>query len=151
MLYKVVAYGLLKDFTPIRGQVFERSRYAEDLLEEALYRGINQYVILSAGMDSFGLRSKELANSIQIFEVDHPQTQERKKELFKKAGILIPAHLKLVPVDFERERFSSALEQSGYKNERAAFFSWLGTTPYLSEEAIFSTLQEFSEITATGE
>jgi O-methyltransferase involved in polyketide biosynthesis len=36
-------------------------RFAEEVMEEALGKGIDQYVILGAGLDSFALRRRNLA------------------------------------------------------------------------------------------
>jgi methyltransferase (TIGR00027 family) len=57
-----------------------RSRYLEDEVDEAVRRGVSQYVILGAGLDSFAYRRPELANVLHIFEVDHPRTQAWKAD-----------------------------------------------------------------------
>ena len=54
--------------------VVTRSRYLEDEVDQAIRRGISQYVILGAGLDSFAYRRSELAKVLHIFEVDHPAT-----------------------------------------------------------------------------
>src|SRR5262245_57888316 len=41
-----------------RAFVTVRNRYAEDALEKALARGVSQYVILGAGLDSFAYRRR---------------------------------------------------------------------------------------------
>ncbi len=40
----------------LRTEVVVRGRYAEDRLEEAVKRGVRQYVILGAGLDTFAYR-----------------------------------------------------------------------------------------------
>src|SRR5262245_32808340 len=49
-----------------------RSRFAEDRLAEAAIRGIRQYAIIGAGLDTFPWRQPEFAQQMQIFTVDHP-------------------------------------------------------------------------------
>src|SRR6516165_5933252 len=49
-----------------------RSRFAEDRLAEATTRGVDQYVILGAGLDSFAWRHTELLDHLTIYEVGGP-------------------------------------------------------------------------------
>jgi methyltransferase (TIGR00027 family) len=62
-----------------RAGIVVRQRYAEDALDEAVARGVGQYVILGAGLDSFAYRRRDLAAVLRVFEVDHPATQEWKR------------------------------------------------------------------------
>ena len=78
-----------------------RSRYAEDELAGAVERGVRQYVVLGAGLDTFAYRNPHAG--LRVFEVDHPATQAWKREQLSAAGIAIPAALTFVPVDFERQ------------------------------------------------
>ena len=120
--------------------VVTRSRYLEDEVEQAVRRGVAQYVILGAGLDSFAYRRPELAKVLNIFE-DHPATQAWKRARLRAAGLELPANLSLVPVDFERESPIDNLRMSGYRRDAPGLFSWLGVTMYLSTDAIFGTLR----------
>src|SRR3954469_12863121 len=44
----------------LRASVTMRSRYTEDELGKAITRGVRQYVILGAGLDSFAYRRRDL-------------------------------------------------------------------------------------------
>jgi methyltransferase (TIGR00027 family) len=125
----------------ITAAVVTRSRYLEDEVNEAVRRGVSQYVILGAGLDSFAYRRPELAKVLHIFEVDHPATQAWKRVRLHAAGVELPANLSLVPVDFEKESLIEKLRMSGYRTDAPALFSWLGVTMYLSNDAIFGTLR----------
>ncbi len=116
-----------------------RSRYAEDLLDHAIQRGVDQYVILGAGFDSSAFRNPH-GDRIAIFEVDHPATQEAKRAKLAELDVDIPRNLTLAPVDFETTALSTGLERAGFRSDRPAFFSWLGVTQYLTQASIFSTL-----------
>jgi methyltransferase (TIGR00027 family) len=118
-----------------------RSRYTEDRLAEAVARGVTQYVILGAGLDSFAYR-RDPAGGIRVFEVDHPGTQKWKQERLREAGIALPGMVTFVPVDFEADVLSDALTEAGFDPSRPAFVSWLGVTMYLTREAIAGTLAE---------
>lgn len=58
-----------------RGAMVARARFIEDLIAEQANRGVGQYVLLGAGLDSFAQRRPELASRLQIFEVDRPGPQ----------------------------------------------------------------------------
>ena len=126
-----------------RGQATYRSRYVEEALAAATERGITQYVVLGAGLDSFAYRSPfAAAGKIATFEVDHPATQAWKRAQLAAAGIEEPptGALAFVPLDFERpgavESLAGQLTASGFDPTRPALVSWLGVTMYLTGEAI---------------
>jgi methyltransferase (TIGR00027 family) len=123
-----------------------RSRYAEDELARAVARGVRQYVVLGAGLDTFAYRNPH--PGLRVFEVDHAATQAWKREQLQGAGIAIPAALTFVPIDFERQTLADGLEQSGFDLRAAAFFSWLGVTPYLTRDACMTTLSFVAKMPA---
>ncbi len=125
----------------VTAAVVTRSRYLEDEVDQAVRRGVSQYVILGAGLDSFAYRRPELAKVLHIFEVDHPATQGWKRARLRVTGVELPANLTLVPVDFEKESLIGNLRMSGYRTDAMGIFSWLGVTMYLSSDAIFGTLR----------
>src|SRR4051812_5309500 len=116
-----------------------RSRVAEDALAAALERGTRQLVVLGAGLDTTAYRTPP-SRELRIFEVDHPATQAWKRRRLAKADIPLPAALTFVPIDFERETLAEGLAAAGFDPAQQTFFTWLGVVPYLSDEAIFSTL-----------
>jgi methyltransferase (TIGR00027 family) len=117
-----------------------RSRFAEDALAVALDRGVRQVVVLGAGLDTYAYR-KPVPNHVRIFEVDHPATQTWKRERLAAAGIPIPSSLSYAPVDFEHETLSHGLAAVGFDLALPTFFTWLGVIPYLTENAIWTTLE----------
>src|SRR5262245_12008181 len=123
-----------------------RSRIAEDALSKAVERGIRQIVILGAGLDTFGLRNPHGARQIRIYEVDHPATQAWKRQRLADARLALPPCLVLVPVDFERDDLEKTLVGAGFQQNSPAFFTWLGVVPYLTQDAIGSTLDYMASI-----
>src|SRR5579862_9287683 len=85
----------------LRAFIAARSRYAEDQLTGEVERGVRQFVVLGAGLDTFAYRNPFQSVGLQVFEVDHPATQEWKREQLREAGIAIPREMKFAPVDFE--------------------------------------------------
>ncbi len=121
-----------------------RSRIAEDALSRAVARGVRQIVILGAGLDTFALRNPH--GGLEIYEVDHPATQEGKRERLAEAQIALPSWLIFVPVDFEQDDLEAKLAAAGFQQNSPAFFTWLGVVPYLTEDAIGRTLDYLSSI-----
>jgi methyltransferase (TIGR00027 family) len=118
-----------------------RSRLAEDALAEAVGRGVRQYVVLGAGLDTFAFRNPYAASGLRVFEVDHPATQEWKRQLISQAHLKAPGSLVYVPVDLEREPLAERLRANGFHSDEPAFFSWLGVTMYLSRDSVLGTLR----------
>ncbi len=135
---------------PSTSHTISRSRYTEDILGEAVRQGVQQYVILGAGMDTFAFRRPEMLEQIQVFEVDHPATQSFKRSRLAELGWELPAQLHFVPVDFTQESLAAALTRSAYDPKALSFFSWLGVTYYLPREAVFATLRTFTDIAPVG-
>jgi len=116
-----------------------RTRFAEDALAAAVERGVSQAVVLGAGLDTFAYRNP-FGDRLRIFEVDHPATQSWKRQRLADAAIPLPDSLTFAPIDFEKETLSDGLRAASFDPSRQTFFTWLGVVPYLTEEAIWSTL-----------
>jgi methyltransferase (TIGR00027 family) len=134
---------------PSYGTVIMRTRYAEDMLAAAVASGVRQYVIIGAGLDSFALRRPAVARELEIFEVDHPDTQRFKAERLAACEIPSPdAHL--VAADLSATRLDAALASSPFRSGEPAFFSWLGVTTYLTREANLATLAAVAACASPG-
>jgi methyltransferase (TIGR00027 family) len=127
--------------TYLRAFVAARSRRAEDELALGVRRGVRQYVILGAGLDTFTYRNPHPQGVLHVFEVDHPTTQTWKRERLEEIGIALPGDLTSAPVDFETQTLGEGLRSAGYDMGKCGFFSWLGVTEYLTTEAVMATLR----------
>ena len=125
----------------LRAFVAVRSRYAEDELALGVRRGVCQYVILGAGLDTFAYRNPYSEGVLDVFEVDYPVTQTWKRACLEEAGIRPPGNLTFAPVDFETQTLEDGLRSAGYDPHKCTFFSWLGVTEYLTTEAVMATLR----------
>lgn len=130
--------------------ILSRARYTEDTLEAEVNRGMKQYVILGAGMDTFAFRRPELVEKLQVFEVDHPKTQAFKRKRITQLGWKHPSQLHLVPVDFTRDNLFEELCRSSFNPQRQSFFSWLGVSYYLTREVVFATLRNIVNFCPAG-
>jgi methyltransferase (TIGR00027 family) len=142
-------------FTPerlaLRAHVVLRSRFAEDRLAAAVLRGITQYVILGAGFDTFALRQPPWAQPLKILEVDHPGTQAMKRSHLAAAGLVMPQNAAFANIDFEHESLHDGLLRHHFSMDEPTFFSWLGVTMYLKEDAIDAVLRSVAMFPAGSE
>lgn len=130
--------------------ILGRARYTEDLLDAAVLSGVDQYVLLGAGLDTFALRRPDLTAMIRVYEVDQPETQAWKRDHLAQLGHELPDALEFIPADLEHETIVDALSRSSFRSDRRAFFSLLGLMPYLSREAIFRFLESVVAASAPG-
>ncbi|TBX60701.1 SAM-dependent methyltransferase [Bacillus mycoides] len=126
-----------------------RAAYCERVLLHEITLGAKQYVILGAGLDTFSFRHRELENKIEIFEVDHPSTQQFKKIRVKEAELEIPNNLHFVSMDFTKDFSYEQLRNEGFENKNT-FFSLLGVTYYLTKEELSSLIECVFEVAPAG-
>jgi methyltransferase (TIGR00027 family) len=122
----------------LRCEIAVRNRYAEDCLRAEVAAGrVGQYVILGAGLDTFGYRQPAWAAGVAIFEVDHPASQADKRIRLKRAGIDAPANVRYVEADLESNSLLPTLIAAGIDPARPAFVACLGVLIYLDEPAAY--------------
>jgi methyltransferase (TIGR00027 family) len=108
---------------PGYGWAVLRTRYAEDVLERAVRRGVHQYVIIGAGFDTFALRQPAFARHVEVFEIDHPATQELKRQRLRERGVPLPRTLHFVPADLSHEKLGDALTRSTFLPSELTFLA----------------------------
>ena len=135
-------------FAETSAAICTRTRYAEDRLAAG---GFTQYVILGAGLDSFAWRRPDLLRSLRVFEVDHPASQAWKLERVRDLALPLSDSQVFVPVDFEAEPLQEALRTAGFDWGQPTLFSWTGVAPYLTAQAIASTLSTIAGAAAGSE
>jgi methyltransferase (TIGR00027 family) len=133
---------------PMRAGIVSRARFLEDLLAEQAERGVDQYVVLGAGLDTFAQRRPDLAARFTVFEVDQPGPQAWKRQRLTELGFDIPPWLRLVPVDFEVDAWWRRLIEAGFDPTRPALVASAGVSMYLTREANIATLRELSQLAA---
>lgn len=140
--------------TAIRGMTFGlidhmvlRTRAIDAHLDSALESGIEQVVILGAGLDARAWRLDALKN-VTVFEVDHPSTQQYKQK--RVAHKTPPADIRYVAVDFEKDRFSEGLERAGFRSAAPSAWIWEGVAMYLPRRVVSDTLGQLTSLAAAG-
>ena len=117
-----------------------RTRLIDDAIAAVLDNGIEQLVILGAGFDSRAYRMSRL-RALDVFEVDHPDTQAAKQGVLKRVFSTLPTHVRFVAIDFKRDDLTSAMRSAGYRDSARTFILWEGVTNYLTDGAVDSTLR----------
>lgn len=132
---------------PFRAAILARARYIEGLVEEQVSRGVGQYVLLGAGLDSFAQRKPELASQLRVFELDQPESQAWKRQRLLATGFGVADHLKLVSVDFEAgDNWLERLVASGFDTKRPAVVTSTGVSMYLTKDAVLATLRQIATL-----
>jgi methyltransferase (TIGR00027 family) len=130
-----------------RASIVGRARFIEDLMLAKHKEGVNQYVILGAGLDTFAQRRLKEAKGLRVFEIDQPETQAWKQNRLKETGLGIAKDLHFVPVDFEAgESWLEKLKTSGFDAGQPAVITSTGVSMYLSLEANKATLREVASL-----
>jgi methyltransferase (TIGR00027 family) len=129
-----------------RASIVARARFIEDLVAESAARGVTQYVILGAGLDTFAQRRADLGGRVEVFEVDQPGTQEWKRQRLAELGYHIPGWLHLVPFDFEDGDWLGQLAAAGLDPGRPAVVASTGVSMYLTKEANAATLRQLAKL-----
>lgn len=130
-----------------RASIVARARFVEDLATEEAVRGVEQYVLLGAGLDTFAQRRPEVASRLEIFEVDQPGTQRWKRRRLAELGLGVPAWLHFVPVNFEGgESWWDELSANGFHADELALVSSTGVSMYLTRDAIVAMLRRVATL-----
>lgn len=128
----------------LRASIVARARFIEDLIIEESTKGMSQYIILGAGLDSFAQRRPDTASKLQIFEIDQPNTQTWKQNRLKELGFGIPKELHFVPVNFETQSWWEKLLIAEFEANKPAVIVCTGVTLYLTKDAIVSMLKQIT-------
>lgn len=130
----------------LRASIVARSRFIEEVMIRESEKGIQQYVILGSGLDTFAQRRQEIASQLQIFEIDQPETLAWKQKRLTETGYGLPGNLHFVPVDFEVSSWWNELIKAGFNPGKPAVIACTGVTLYLTKDAIISTLKQIAAL-----
>ncbi len=125
-----------------------RKRYIEDKVVASLLDQIESVINLGAGFDTLAYRVPALEN-VPVWEVDQPLNIKAKQKTLTKVFREVPAHVTLVPMDFNREDLGSVLASHGHAADKKTFFIMEGVTQYVSEAGVRQTF-DFLKQAAAG-
>lgn len=130
----------------LRASIVARSRFIEDVMISESKKGIQQYIILGSGLDTFAQRRQDIASQLHIFEIDQSETLAWKQKRLTETGYELPENLHFVPVDFERSTWWDELLKAGFNPDKPAVVACTGVTLYLTKDAIISTLKKIATL-----
>src|SRR5271157_374363 len=116
-----------------------RTRYIDDTVQAALSKGVEQMVILGAGLDTRPYRLPGM-DDVKVFEVDLPAVQKDKKNKLEKHFGRLPENVAFIPIDFDTQNLEEVFAGTTFDSSRPTVFIWEGVTQYISEEAVQQTL-----------
>ncbi len=146
----IVLEKILSKVIPACPEIPLRALFGENQIPQALDAGIQQYVILGAGYDTFAMRHDDLLDRMTVYEVDQEVTQAEKFRRMAKANIARPRNTHYVTAELEHESLTDVLDKAGLDLAQPAVFSWFGVTYYLHHEAIREVLQTIATRMAPG-
>lgn len=128
-----------------------RAAFAEKSLEQAVRVGAKQYLIFGAGYDTFAYRQPPWADTLEIFEIDHPISARDKQKRVKAANLTIPSNVHYIEADFTKEAWQeNLLEHSVFDRNKISCSTILGVAYYLSRESFESLISVISSIVPKG-
>lgn len=150
MLSWLVFDRLLAALRPVQGNILARARYVEEKLDHALSDSHIQYVILGAGLDSYALRQTHSPDRLDIWEIDHPDSQTQKLAKLKTLATPIPDNVRFIPADLQTTPVADALGAHDFPFRSTAFISLLGVSYYINETSLFALLGDIARHFAPG-
>jgi len=137
-------------FPGLSSSIMARVRYFDDFVKKSIEDGLKQIVILGAGYDTRAYRIEELKENVNIFEMDHPNTQGFKIEKIKEIFGSTPENVVYVPVDFEKEKIGEKLIENGFISSKKTLFILEGLVMYIPPESVAETFLFITENSAKG-
>lgn len=147
---KVGREWIIKKMTGTHEYFLARTLYFDQIVQDALQRGVPQIALLGAGYDSRACRFKNLIRNTRIFEMDVATTQQRKREMLDANGISVPEQLVYVTINFEKDTIADVLISAGFDQSRETLFIWEGVTYYLTAQSVDSTLESVRRNAPSG-
>jgi methyltransferase (TIGR00027 family) len=117
-----------------------RVKFIDELTLSEADAGLDEFVLLGAGLDSRPYRLADRLAGLRVFEVDHPASQANKRVRLRRLLGEEPPGVRFVPVDFARTDLATEMTRAGHDERAATFFIWCGVSGYLPEEAVMAVL-----------
>ncbi len=143
--------GGAPDADLLRSLFVMRSRFAEDRLAQAAARGVRQFVMIGAGLDTFPWRQPDFARSMRLFAADHPASLEFARDRMRECGLTPPANLSYVPVDLNESDLGDQLVAHGFDLAIPSLCAMLGVAQYLPPDAVDAVFRSVSRLARQSE
>ena len=114
----------------------------DEILLDHVRKGLDQLVILGAGMDSRPYRFADVLADVAIFELDHPASARLKRQALRRCYGQLPSDVHYIQVDLNGRRVAETLERHGFEEQLPTLFVWSGVSGYLSIDAVDAVLED---------
>jgi methyltransferase (TIGR00027 family) len=132
----------------IKGYAAVRTKWFDEYFIAAGANGIDQAVILAAGLDARAWRLPWVTGSA-IYEIDQPQVLAFKADVLTARGAKPVGSYQAVPIDL-RADWPTALREAGFDPSTPTAWSAEGLLPYLSAADQDLLFERIVELSATG-
>ncbi|HEX6229802.1 MAG TPA: SAM-dependent methyltransferase [Solirubrobacterales bacterium] len=117
-----------------------RAKFIDEVLLGEVDAGLEQLILLGAGLDSRPYRLAEQLRGVRVIEVDHPESLESKRARLRRMLGAEPDHVTYLGIDFTRDDLGPALDAAGHERSARTLFVWSGVAIYLPEDAVRDVL-----------
>lgn len=117
-----------------------RTKFIDEVVLNETAAGLDELILLGAGLDSRPYRLAERLSDVRVFEVDHPASQATKRARLRRLLGSEPSHVTFVEIDFNRDDLAATLAEAGHDRSARTLFVWSGVSMYLPESAVASVL-----------
>jgi methyltransferase (TIGR00027 family) len=132
----------------ISGYAASRTKFFDDFFTTAGANGIEQSVILAAGLDARAWRLPWVDGSV-VYEIDQPKVLQFKSETLRAHAATAATRYVPVPIDL-RQDWPKALCEAGFDSEAPTAWAAEGLLPYLPADAQDVLFERIAELSAPG-
>lgn len=118
-----------------------RAKFIDAVVLGEAETGLDELVLLGAGLDSRPYRLAEQLRGVRTIEVDHPASQASKRARLRRLLGEEPAGVTFAGIDFNQDDLGEALARAGHDGGARTLFVWSGVSMYLPERAVRETLE----------
>ena len=115
-----------------------RHQYFEEVWMKSKKDGFDQLVLIGAGYDTKSIRNQ----TDNIFELDHPATQQRKQKILASKNL--PGSSILIPCDLSLNSADAALDKTSFRRDVPSVLIAEGVFSYLYAPRVHALLHELS-------
>lgn len=128
--------------------IASRTKHIDEFFTTAGASGLDQVVILAAGLDTRAWRLPWISGTC-VYELDQPKVLEFKQQVLTAHNARPAPRYVAVPIDL-RQDWPAALRDNGFEPSRPTAWSAEGLLPYLPAEAQDLLFERIDELSADG-
>src|SRR6478735_2537549 len=146
--WQLPPHYMLERIRSIGGYAASRTKWFDEFFIAAGANGIDQAVILAAGLDARGWRLPWVDGSA-VYEIDQPKVLTFKAEILHAHDLAPAARYVAVPIDL-RQDWPKALVEAGFDPAEPTAWAAEGLLPYLPSDAQDVLFERIAELSARG-